>query len=899
MTNTPHKYLKLSGLEPFSIGHDSLFVNVGERTNVTGSAQFAKLILAEDYDAALQVARQQVNNGAQIIDVNMDEGMLDSKAAMVRFLKLIAAEPDIARVPIMIDSSKWDVIEAGLKCVQGKCVVNSISLKEGEEIFLKQAHLVQRYGAAVVVMAFDEQGQADTYQRKIDICQRSYDLLIGIGFPPQDIIFDPNIFAVATGLAEHVRYGLDFIEATAWIRQNLPYAHVSGGVSNVSFSFRGNNKVREAIHAVFLYHAIKNGLSMGIVNAGGLEIYDAVEPTLRSAIEDVILMRPTLTDVDATETLIALAESYRGDAIKTQAEDLTWRTWSLDKRLEHALVKGLTSFIVEDTEEARLAATRPIDVIEGHLMNGMNVVGDLFGAGKMFLPQVVKSARVMKAAVAHLEPFIEAEKRLLGLDTDAPKGTIIMATVKGDVHDIGKNIVSVVLRCNNYKVIDLGVMVSSNTILEAAKTHQADLIGLSGLITPSLEEMRHVASEMQRLGYTLPLLIGGATTSKVHTAVKIAPHYNQPVVHVLDASRAVGVCTQLLSPVMKPQFVANLVQEQAELRTAHESRQAKLVTLVRARSNKFPINWVAYTPPKPAFLGVKTYKNYDLAEIARYIDWTPFFQSWELAGRYPTILDDAVVGEAARALFADAQLMLASIIQEKWLTANAVIGLFPAQQINEDDLCLDVSAIEGESVTLIWPNLRQQLPKTEGKYNHCLADYVAPNSSGKSDYVGCFALTTGLDMEPYVQAYEAAGDDYSAILLKALADRFAESFAELMHQKVRTELWGYAQESTFDINDLIAERYQGIRPAPGYPACPDHVVKRRLFEVLKAHDIGMSLTENYAMSPAASVSGFYLSHPDASYFGIGKIDQDQLDDYSARCSLEKSVVEKSLASVLR
>ncbi|MBP4052253.1 methionine synthase [Chromobacterium violaceum] len=887
---------RLSGLEPFNIGDEDLFVNVGERTNVTGSRAFAKLILNGDYATALDVARQQVENGAQVIDINMDEGMLDAHAAMVRFLNLIASEPDIARVPIMIDSSKWDVIEAGLKCIQGKGIVNSISLKEGKEKFVEQARLIRRYGAAVIVMAFDEKGQADTYARKIEICDHSYRILVDeVGFPPEDIIFDPNIFAVATGIDEHARYGLDFIEATGWIKQHLPHAKISGGVSNVSFSFRGNNKVREAIHAVFLYHAIQRGMTMGIVNAGALEVYDEVDPELRARIEDVVLMRQPKDGGDATERLIELAEKFKGEAAgEKKGEDLAWRSWPVEKRLEHALVKGITTFIVEDTEEVRLKSARPIHVIEGPLMDGMNVVGDLFGAGKMFLPQVVKSARVMKAAVAHLEPFIEEEKIRLGL-ADAPaKGVIIMATVKGDVHDIGKNIVGVVLRCNNYKVIDLGVMVPCQTILDAAREHQADIIGLSGLITPSLEEMSHVAKEKQRQGFDIPLLIGGATTSKVHTAVKIAPHYQHPVVYVPDASRAVGVCSNLLSDTLKDAFVAENLAEQQRAREGHANKaNRKVVSLEAARANKEKIDWAGYVPPKPAWLGVRRFENYPLSEIAQYIDWTPFFQSWELAGRFPRILDDEIVGESARALYEDAQVMLKRIVDENWLTANAVIGLFPAASVDDDDI--EIRRPDNAASLMTWVGLRQQLPKTDGKANWALADYVAPKDSGVDDYIGAFAVTAGIGIEPHVKRFEDANDDYSAILLKALADRLAEAFAELMHARVRREFWGYAADEQIDNEGLIDEQYRGIRPAPGYPACPDHTVKTELFKLLDAPAIGMTLTEGYAMLPTAAVSGFYFSHPSSRYFGVGKIEKDQAQSYAERRGVTLEQAERDLA----
>ena len=891
---------RLSGLEPFNIGDKDLFVNVGERTNVTGSRAFAKLILNGDYATALDVARQQVENGAQVIDINMDEGMLDAHAAMVRFLNLIAAEPDIARVPIMIDSSKWDVIEAGLKCIQGKGIVNSISLKEGKDKFVEQARLLRRYGAAVIVMAFDEAGQADTYARKIEICEKSYRILVDeVGFPPEDIIFDPNVFAVATGIDEHARYGLDFIEATGWIKDHLPHAKISGGVSNVSFSFRGNNKVREAIHAVFLYHAIKRGMTMGIVNAGALEVYDEVDAELRARIEDVVLMRAPADGSDATENLIALAEKFKGDAVAgKQGEDLAWRELPVAKRLEHALVKGITTYIEQDTEEVRANSARPIHVIEGPLMDGMNVVGDLFGAGKMFLPQVVKSARVMKAAVAYLEPFIEEEKIRLGLQDAPAKGVIIMATVKGDVHDIGKNIVGVVLRCNNYKVIDLGVMVPCQKILDAAIEHKADIIGLSGLITPSLEEMSHVAKEMQRQGFDIPLLIGGATTSRVHTAVKIAPHYSGPVIYVPDASRAVGVCSNLLSDTLRDAYVQEVADDYAKARAIFEGRgEAKLLPIADAREQRHRIDWARYTPPTPQWLGVRRFEHYPLADIARYIDWTPFFQSWELYGRYPAILQDEVVGESARALWADAQTMLKQLIDENWLQASAVIGLFPAHSINHDDI--EIRDPDTGAARMTWVGLRQQLVKTDKDGNAnpdwALADFIAPKDSGAQDYIGAFAVTAGLGIDPHVARFEAANDDYSAILLKALADRLAEAFAELMHHRVRTEFWGYAHGETLDNDALIDEKYQGIRPAPGYPACPDHTVKRELFTLLDAPGIGMTLTEGYAMLPTAAVSGFYFSHPDSRYFGVGKISKDQVESYAQRRGVSVEQAERDLA----
>lgn len=894
--------MRLAGLEPFTVDENSLFVNVGERTNVTGSKAFARLILNNQYDEALEVAKTQVENGAQIIDINMDEGMLDAEAAMVRFLNLIAAEPDIARVPIMIDSSRWAVIEAGLKCIQGKPIVNSISLKEGEAQFIEHARAVRRYGAAVVVMAFDEAGQADTFARKTAICERSYRILVDeVGFAPEDIIFDPNIFAVATGIEEHARYGLDFIEACAWIREHLPYAKTSGGVSNVSFSFRGNNHVREAIHAVFLYHAIRNGLAMGIVNAGALEVYEAVEPTLRERIEDVILMRTPKDGGDATEHLIALAESLKATASGSlKQEDNAWRQGSVAERIAHALVKGITTYIEADTEEARQAAARPIEVIEGPLMAGMNIVGDLFGAGKMFLPQVVKSARVMKQAVAYLQPYIEAEKKTLGLENQPANGVIVIATVKGDVHDIGKNIVAVVLRCNNYEVVDLGVMVPAQTILDAAIEHKADIIGLSGLITPSLEEMSHVAKEMQRQGFRVPLLIGGATTSKAHTAVKIEPHYqNNIALHVLDASRAVSVVSQLLQDdhAAREAFVAQTRAEYAELRERHAGKQAKLVSIEAARANREPIDWAAYQPTQPTFFGTRYFEDYPLEELVERFDWTVFFQSWELAGRFPAILDDEVVGESARELYANAQEMLHKILTEKWLRAAAVIGFYEAAATADDDIVFRLPENGERREVMRWHTLRQQLPKTQGAYNACLADFIAPESTGTTDYIGAFAVTAGIGIDAHVACFEAAGDDYSAILLKALADRFAEALAERMHERVRTEFWGYNPE-VLSNEDLIAEKYQGIRPAPGYPACPDHSTKGDLWRLLRPEAVGITLTEHYAMLPTAAVSGFYLAHPQAHYFGTGKIAPDQVADYARRRGVSLEDAQRDLAPVL-
>ncbi len=885
----PHA-LRLSGLEPLNIGEGSLFVNVGERTNVTGSRMFARLILNGEYDKALDVARQQVENGAQIIDINMDEAMLDSEAAMVRFLNLIASEPDISRVPVMIDSSKWSVIEAGLKCIQGKGIVNSISLKEGEAEFIQRAKLCRRYGAAVVVMAFDEQGQADTYARKIEICARSYRILTEqAGFPAEDIIFDPNIFALATGIEEHNNYAVDFIEATRWIKQHLPYAKVSGGVSNVSFSFRGNEPVREAIHTCFLYHAIRAGMDMGIVNAGQLGVYEEIPAELRERVEDVLLNRRS----DATERLVEFAERFKGQA-REQVEDLSWRALPVRERLIHALVKGITTYIVEDTEEARQQAERPIHVIEGPLMDGMNVVGDLFGAGKMFLPQVVKSARVMKQAVAHLVPYIEAEKATSGVAQ--AKGKIVLATVKGDVHDIGKNIVGVVLACNNYQVIDLGVMVPAAKILETAQAEHADIIGLSGLITPSLEEMAHVAKEMERQGFKVPLLIGGATTSLAHTAVKIAPHYSGATVYVKDASRSVGVCASLLSEDLRDGYVARLKADYAQVRERHlnKDERSKLIPLAAARANAFKTDWSNYTPPVPKRLGVQVFREVGLEEIARYIDWTPFFQTWDLHGKFPRILDDEVVGSEARKVYQDAQAMLAGIIAQKWLTANAVIGLFPANSVGDDiEIYTDESRTE---IAMVNHTLRQQLEKPADRCNYALADFIAPKDSGVKDYIGAFAVTAGIGIERKLAEFEARHDDYNAIMLKALADRLAEALAELMHARVRRAFWGYAADEALSNEDLIAEQYRGIRPAPGYPACPDHTEKGPLFELLHApENAGVSLTESYAMWPAAAVSGFYFSHPQARYFAVGKIGRDQLEDYARRKGWDIATAERWLA----
>ena len=884
------KQCRLAGLEPLNIGPESLFVNVGERTNVTGSAAFKKLILNGEYDKALDVARQQVENGAQIIDINMDEAMLDGEQAMVTFLNLIASEPDIAKVPVMLDSSKWSILEAGLKCLQGKGVVNSISLKEGEAEFIKHARLVRKYGAAAVVMAFDEQGQADSKERKVAICARSYKILTErAGFPGEDIIFDPNIFAIATGIEEHNNYAVDFIEATREIKRSLPYALISGGVSNVSFSFRGNNAVREAIHSVFLYHAIHAGMDMGIVNAGQLAVYDELPAELRGCVEDVVLNRRP----DATERLLAIADKYKGEGGEEKKEDLAWREWPVAKRLEHALVKGIDTYVVEDTEEARLQFPRPIQVIEGPLMDGMNVVGDLFGDGKMFLPQVVKSARVMKKAVAYLIPYIEAGKA----EGARAVAKIVMATVKGDVHDIGKNIVGVVLQCNNFEVIDLGVMVPAQTILDTAKKENADIIGLSGLITPSLEEMAHVAKEMERQGYSVPLLIGGATTSRAHTAVKIEPHYHGPTVWVKDASRAVGVAQNLISDELTSDFVAKIRDEYAQLRAQHAGRRAhtKWLTLAQARANKSKIEWAGYTPPAPNFLGVKVFESYPLEELARYIDWTPFFHTWEMHGSYPKILDDAEKGTEARKLFADAQQTLRKIIEGKWITAKAVIGFFPANRVGDDDI--EVYADESRTRVLITLcHLRQQDEKPPGRPNQCLSDFVAPKETGLKDYIGAFAVTAGLGVDEHVKRFEADHDDYHAIMVKALADRLAESFAERMHEMVRKEYWAYAPQERLDNEALIREEYRGIRPAPGYPACPEHTEKGSLWRLLDAEKrAGIILTDHYAMWPAASVSGWYFSHPESKYFAVGKINKDQAEDYARRKGMTLAEVERWLA----
>jgi 5-methyltetrahydrofolate--homocysteine methyltransferase len=889
------KACRLSGLEPFTIDRNSLFVNVGERTNITGSARFARLIREDNYTEALEVALQQVEAGAQVIDINMDEGMLDSKKAMVTFLNLIAGEPDISRVPIMIDSSKWEVIEAGLKCIQGKGIVNSISMKEGVEQFIHHAKLCKRYGAAVVVMAFDEAGQADTEARKKEICKRSYDILVNeVGFPPEDIIFDPNIFAIATGIEEHNNYAVDFINACAYIRDELPYALTSGGVSNVSFSFRGNNPVREAIHSVFLLHAIRAGLTMGIVNAGQLEIYDEIPAKLREAVEDVVLNRSD----EGTEKLLAIADEFKGDGSVKEAETEEWRGWEVNERLKHALVKGITTHIVEDTELSRQSFARPIEVIEGPLMAGMNVVGDLFGSGKMFLPQVVKSARVMKQAVAHLIPFIEAEKG----DKPEAKGKILMATVKGDVHDIGKNIVGVVLGCNGYDIVDLGVMVPAEKILQVAKEQKCDIIGLSGLITPSLDEMVHVAREMQRQNFSLPLMIGGATTSKAHTAVKIEPKYsNDAVIYVTDASRAVGVATQLLSKELKAGFIEKTRAEYVEVRERTSARSARTERLSysAAIAKKPQFDWAAYEPVKPSFTGAKVLEDIDLNVLVDYIDWTPFFISWDLAGKYPRILTDEVVGEAATSLFKDAQELLRKLIDEKLIRSRAVFGFWPANQVDHDDIqLLDDN---GQPLAKLH-HLRQQIIKTDGKPNFSLADFVAPKDSGVTDYVGGFITTAGIGAEEVSKAYQDKGDDYNAIMVKALADRLAEACAEWLHQQVRKEYWGYATDEQLDNEDLIKEKYAGIRPAPGYPACPDHTEKGVLFDLLdpaqgdgKPGISGVFLTEHYAMFPAAAVSGWYFAHPQAQYFAVGKVDKDQVESYNARKGQEMRVTERWLA----
>jgi 5-methyltetrahydrofolate--homocysteine methyltransferase len=882
-------YLRLSGLEPLTLRPDTNFVNIGERANVTGSPKFAKLILNGQYEEALSVARQQVENGAQMIDVNMDEGLLDSEAAMVKFLNLIAAEPDIARVPIVVDSSKWSIIEAGLKCVQGKAVVNSISLKEGEEKFKEQARLIRRYGAAVIVMAFDERGQADNYERRIEICERAYRILVDeVGFPPQDIIFDPNILTVATGMEEHNNYAVDFISATRWINENLPLAKVSGGVSNISFSFRGNNAVREAMHSAFLYHAIKAGMDMGIVNAGQLDVYDEIPKDLLELVEDVLLNRRP----DATERLIAFAETIKKQD-KAEAKEQEWRVASVEERLSHALVKGVADYIEQDVEEARQKYGRPLNVIEGPLMDGMNVVGDLFGSGKMFLPQVVKSARVMKKAVAYLQPFMEEEKEANG--NGRAQGKVLMATVKGDVHDIGKNIVGVVLACNNYEVIDLGVMVPCEKILKTAREQNVDIIGLSGLITPSLDEMQHVAREMQREGFTTPLLIGGATTSRVHTAVKIAPNYEPPVVHVLDASRAVPVVGALINPETRGKFALKNQGEQQRDREHFESsrEQKKSLTLDRARANRTPIDWATTEVARPEFTGVRLLKNYPLEQIVQFIDWSPFFHTWELKGVFPRILDDPTTGAQARKLYEDAQSLLERIVSRRELRAHAVYGFWPANSVGDD---IEVYADENRSrVLTVFHTLRQQSEKRAGQYNQALADFIAPRESGRIDYIGGFAVTAGISLEELCARFERDHDDYNSIMAKALADRLAEALAELLHKRAREE-WGYGQGENLKVEDLIKERYRGIRPAPGYPAQPDHTEKKLLFELLQAEQhAGVQLTESFAMIPASSVSGLYFSHPDAKYFALGKIERDQVEDYARRKGMEVKEVGRWLA----
>jgi 5-methyltetrahydrofolate--homocysteine methyltransferase len=881
------KVMRLSGLEAVTIGPESLFVNVGERTNVTGSKAFARLILNAQYNDALTVARQQVENGAQVIDINMDEAMLDSHAAMVKFLHLIAGEPDISRVPLMIDSSRWEVIEAGLKCAQGKCIVNSISLKEGEESFLRQASLARRHGAAVVVMAFDEQGQADTLERRKSICERCYRLLVDkVGFPAEDIIFDPNIFAVATGIEEHVNYGIDFIEAARWIRANLPHANISGGVSNLSFSFRGNEAMRAAMHTVFLYHAIRAGMTMGIVNAGQLGVYEEIPAELRGQIEDVLFNRRP----DAGERLVQSASTVSG-AAKADIADLAWREGTVEERLVHALVKGITEWVIADTEEARCKFAHAIQVIEGPLMDGMNMVGDLFGAGKMFLPQVVKSARVMKQAVAHLVPYIEAEKAERG-DT-RPRGKVVLATVKGDVHDIGKNIVGVVLQCNNFEVVNRGVMVPTQKLLDTARAEGADMIGVSGLITPSLEEMAHIAGEMQRQGFTMPLLIGGATTSRVHTAVKIAPHYDGPVVYVPDASRAVSVCQGLISDNGRKNYIDEVRRDYDKVRAQHAARKGPaMLSLSAARANAPRLDWFTYKPPAPRLRGILELREYDLAELARFIDWSPFFQTWDLAGRFPAILDDVVVGKTARDVYADGRAMLERIIEERWLTANGVVALLPAASVGED---IEIYRNESRSeLAMVWHGHRQQTEKASDRSNLALADFIAPKHTRVRDWIGVFAVTSGLGCEERALAFEAAHDDYSAIMLKAIADRLAEAFAERLHERVRREFWGYAAEENLDTESLIAERYRGIRPAPGYPACPDPTAKADLFNLLDATGIGMGITESYAMTPPASVAGFYLSHPEARYFAVGPIGQDQSEDFARRKADTRELGENTL-----
>ena len=889
------RYLRLSGLEPFTLTPQTNFVNIGERTNITGSAKFRKLIAANDYEGALEVAKSQVENGAQIIDVNMDEGLIDSEAAMRRFLSLVAAEPDIARVPVMIDSSKWSVIEAGLKVVQGKPVVNSISLKEGKEPFVAQARKILRYGAAVVVMAFDERGQAETAERKFAICRNAYDILVDeVGFPPEDIIFDPNIFAVATGIEEHNDYARAYIDAAHRIREGLPHVHVSGGLSNVSFAFRGNDSVREAMHSVFLYHAIKSGMDMGIVNAGQLAVYEDIPGELRDAVEDVLLNRRA----DATERLLDLAQRFKNDSPGAREETtLAWRQAPVDKRISYALVHGIADFVIEDVEEARQQATRPLDVIEGPLMSGMDVVGDLFGSGKMFLPQVVKSARVMKKAVAHLIPFMEEEQA----SAREPTGRIVMATVKGDVHDIGKNIVGVVLQCNGYEVVDLGVMTPAQKILDTAREKNANLIGLSGLITPSLDEMCHVAAEMERQGFDIPLLIGGATTSRVHTAVKIDPNYRRgQAVHVADASRAVGVAAQLIGRATREPYSQKVRAEYAEIARRHSGTNrspGRRLSLAAARENRLKFDWAAYTPPRPHFLGVREFSNYDLAELVPYIDWSPFFQTWELVGRYPLIFDDPQAGEAAKSLFADAQAMLEKIVREHWLTARAAIGFWPANSADDDILLYRDETRDRPVATL--HTLRQQMSRESDKPNLALADFAAPRPSGRADYVGGFVVTTGHGEEGHIRRFEADKDDYSAILLRALADRLAEAFAERLHARVRREFWGYAPDEKLTCDEMISESYRGIRPAPGYPAQPDHTEKAVLFSLLDAERrTGVKLTESYAMWPGSSVSGLYFSHPESRYFGIGRIERDQVEDYARRKGWAVSEAERWLAPIL-
>jgi len=887
---------RLSGLEPLNITPESLFINVGERTNVTGSKRFLRLIKEGDFDTALEVARQQVEAGAQIIDINMDEGLLDAQASMVRFLNLIAAEPEISKVPVMIDSSKWGVIEAGLKCIQGKGIVNSISMKEGEEAFLHQAREIRRYGAAAIIMAFDEQGQADTRARKTEICTRAYNLLVENGFPPEDIIFDPNIFAIATGIEEHDNYAVDFIEAVKDIKDTLPHALVSGGVSNVSFSFRGNEPVREAIHAVFLYYAIRNGMDMGIVNAGQLAIYEDIPEELKNAVEDIVLNRRS----DGTERMLDIAEKYRGSGgEKARQEDVAWREWPVEKRLAHALVKGIADYIDEDTELARQQAERPLHVIEGPLMDGMNVVGDLFGAGKMFLPQVVKSARVMKKAVAYLMPFMEEEKAQLGTQAKS-NGKILMATVKGDVHDIGKNIVGVVLQCNGYDVVDLGVMVPCEKILDTAQKEDCDIIGLSGLITPSLDEMVNVASEMQRLGMTQPLMIGGATTSRIHTAVKIDPAFEGPVIYVPDASRAVGVASQLLSDAQRDAYVSEIKDSYEQIRVRRRAQQndRSLVSLDAARANPFAPDWVNYQPPAPAFEGLKVFDGYPLKELVRRIDWSPFFRAWELAGKFPNILEDEVVGQEASRLYRDAEAMLKKIVDEKWLTARAVIGFWPANSVGDDIELYADNQRNAPFMTL--HHLRQQLDRaSNNKPNYCLSDFVAPKTSGKADWLGGFAVTAGIGIDAHLERFAADHDDYSSIMLKALADRLAEAFAERMHERVRKEFWGYADDESLSNDEMISEKYRGIRPAPGYPACPDHTEKTLLWSLLEPEkNAGISLTESYAMLPTAAVSGWYFSHPEARYFGTGKIAKDQVENYADRKGLSVREIERSIPHLL-